>query len=210
MAGIPQNFQAISNVLANYDFIDIVAGTGIINFYAGTTVDLKMLSNNEFYSEAVATESAQIGDTVAWTLLLDIDFDVVLNRPLVLKGKTVVNVPLKIRSGLNTVNVYAIVKVRKWDGVTETEIVSNDSSSSSQAAAGSSYFMKAVDVDIPITNFKIGETLRLTILGYGQTSASGWGFISIGHDPMNRSTGWDTTGAVPSKLVFQCPVRLNL
>ena len=44
MAGVPTNFQTLSNVLPTYNFVDIIAGTGFVNFYAGNTVDLKLLS----------------------------------------------------------------------------------------------------------------------------------------------------------------------
>ena len=157
MAGIPQNFQAISNVLPTYDFVDIVAGTGIIEFYAGNTVDLNLLSNRAFYSDNIYTSSAGFSD-VAATKRLDIDFDVLLNRPLVLKGKTVVNVPLAITqdSGTGDVcTVYCIVKVRKWTGSVETDLATNQSSSNTATATAgvvaTTYFMKAVDVDIPLT-----------------------------------------------------------
>ncbi len=214
MAGIPQNFQAISNVLANYDFVDIVSGTGIINFYAGTAYSdaatYYLISNNTFYSNDIFLSATT--SSGSYTKVLDLDFDVVLNRPLDVKGKTVVNVPLCAKHlGGNTSYVYAVVKVRKWDGSTETDLVSSTGyiSHTSGAAGNPAWYMDAIYVNIPLTHFKIGETLRLTIEVWGASSA-GSATQQIGCDPMNRTTGWDTSGAVPSKLVFQCPVRLNL
>lgn len=209
MAGIPVHFQAFSNVLASYDFVDIAAGTGIINFYAGNTVDLNLLSNHEFYAETVWTESTDyVGN--AYQQGLDMDFDVLINRPLTLKGKIVVNVPITVYGDFPPTG-YVTVKVRKWNGSTETEIASNDSSALTGSGGGNDYYMKAVDIDIPLTVFKIGEYLRLTIVGYIKTNnVAGTGRIGVAHDPMNRTTGWDATGTVPSKFVFQCPVRLNL
>lgn len=207
MAGVPPNFQAISNVLANYDFVDIVSGTGIINLYAGKTVDVKLLSNYTFYSEPFVTRSAG-NATAAYVKNIDEDFDVVVNRTLVLKGKIVVNVPMAIDS---SVNHYGYVKVilRKYSGGSETDIVSNDSSAT--AATGVEvYVMKAIDLDIPLTVFKIGDILRITVEGYDKSTGAGTAYISIAYDPMNRTTGWDSTAAVPSKLIFQCPVRLNI
>lgn len=208
MAGIPQNFQSFSNVLANYDFVDIAAGTGFINFYAGNTVDIKLLSNYTYYSEEVYTSSASYNDA-DYTKVLDLDFDCVLNRPLDICGKTVVNVPIAINRTSGTVYGYVTVRVRKYSGTTETEVATNDSSALANAS-GTAYDMKTVDVDIPLTHYKIGDTLRLTIEGWGKQTGSGAGYLYIANDPMNRSTTWDTTAAVPSKLEFQCPVRLNL
>ena len=206
MAGIPQNFQSVSNVLANYNFVDIASGTGYITFYAGSTVDLKLLSNSTYYSDTMF-ETAN-GAAGAYTLIMDYDFDVLLNRPLDIKGTGIVNLPIYHDPGANTPFIYATVKFRKWDGVTETDISTNDSRVDN-AIAGTGYTMLAVDLDCPLTHFKKGETIRLTIMIYAKCLA-GVVICKFGHDPMNRTTGWDTTGAVPSRLTFNCPVRLNL
>jgi hypothetical protein len=203
MLGVPTNFQAVSNVLPTYNFVDIISGTGYINFYAGNTVDLKLLSNFSYYSDKVSIDCANAVYN-AWTKVLDIDYDVIVNRPLVLKGLAIVDVPISITS--NSWNSYVIVTLRKYNGV-ETDIVTNTSSADNGGA--NIYIMKSIDLDIPLTIFKIGETLRLTVEGWF-ISAPGAGTLKIGCDPKNRSAGWDTTGAVPSQLMFQCPVRLNL
>ena len=193
MAGVPTNFQAISNVLPTYNFVDIASGTGYVNFYAGTTVDKMALSNFTYYSDTIYASTT------------DDDYDVLLNRPMDLKGLGIVNVPVYIdRNGNPSTTAHVTVKLRKWDGSTETEIVSNDSTTLLNASTAA-YYMQAVDLVIPLTHFKIGETLRLTI-----QIVFDRGIMYYGHDPQNRSTGWDTTGAVPSRLTFQCPVRLNL
>lgn len=212
MAGIPQNFQAISNVLANYNFVDIAAGTGYINFYAGNTVDKVLLSNFTYYSDVIKHTSGAI-TFGADQLLFDVDFDTVLNRPLDVRGLGIVNVPIACNtaSGSSFVNGYVTVILRKWNGV-ETDIVSNTSSGWSVASA-ITYDTLSVDLDIPLTHFKIGETLRLTLKVYGSGTGDNPGaarYVSYADDPKGRTTGWDTSGAVPSQLMFQCPVRLNL
>lgn len=214
MAGIPTNFQAISNVLPTYNYIDIAAGTGIINFYAGKTVDLNLLSNSTFYSDVVLTTSTVLN--AGYQKVIDLDFDVLLNRPLNLAGSVVLNVPISVYTNTspNTLSAYIIAKVRKWDGVTETDICENQSSTFSQLNPGTSpgtFRMLAIDLTIPLTHFKIGEYLRLTIEGWAKdTAASGNSYLNLGHDPMNRTVTWDTTGAVPSRLTFQVPTRLDL
>lgn len=209
MAGIPQNFAAISNVLPTYNFTDLAAGTGIITFYAGNTIDLNLLSNNTFYSDTVS-KSASVSTSGAYAKDLDLDFDCLLNRPLVIQGKVVVNVPILVTNSLADVYGYVVVRLRKWDGVTETEIADN-TSSVAFVNGGSKYLMTGTDLNIPLTTFKKGEYLRLTVEGWAkyvglQDSAT----IKIGCDPMNRSADWDGSGAVPSRLVLQLPVRLNL
>ena len=212
MTGVPTYFQAISNVLANYNYVDIAAGTGFINFYLGDTVDLKLLSNTTFYSNTILT-SINVAHSLTDSLVIDHDFDVMLNRPLDLKGLGIVNIGLSAYDPGATggVTAYAIVLLRKWDGVTETEIVSNTSSVVSTGGV-IVYGMTATDLTIPLTHYKPGETLRLTIRIYATTGAGGGatGYVGYGHDPKSRTTGWDTSAAVSSQLVFQCPVRLNL
>jgi hypothetical protein len=194
LAGIPQNFQAFSNVLANYNFVDIASGTGYINFYAGITVDKNLLSNFSFYSDYL------------WSYLpVDYDFDTVMNRPLDVKGLGIVNVPCFVDDGDTGTVTVTLRKVS--DGV-ETDIVTNNSSTANGGGVHpGKYFMLAIDLDVPLTHFKIGDTLRLTILGNASISR-------IAFDPKNRTSdgtlSWDSTGAVPSQLSFQCPVRLNL
>jgi hypothetical protein len=199
MAGIPQNFQAISNVLPTYNFTDIVAGTGYVLLYAGKTVDLTLLSNYTYYSNSILTSGSFTGDG-AMHLSFSVDFDLLLNRPLNIAGTGIVNIPFNADTNASG---YVVATLRKWDGATETDIVSNTSST---VAA---YNMTSTDLIIPLTHFKIGETLRLTVDVYGASVLAGK-LVKIAHDPMNRTTGWDTTGAVPSKLTLQLPVRLNL
>ena len=210
---MPQNFQSISNVLPTYNFIDIASGTGYVNFYAGTTVDLKVLSNFDFYSDTVAETAVTASFGTADQLEFDHDYDCLLNRPLNIAGLGIVNIPVvaTFTSGGTHVFVYAIVLLRKWTGSVESEIVSNTSRVHSVTGAATAYGMLAVDLTIPLTHFKVGEYLRLTIRIYSTNDDGGSnGTVSYAHDPENRTTGWDSTGAVPSKLVFQCPVRLNL
>lgn len=211
MAGLPPNFQSISAVLPTYQFIDIISGTGYITFYAGKTVDLNLLSNFTYYSDTFVLSAA--APDLAYTKVIDVDFDVLLNRPIDLQGNAIVNVPVAIyRTGVGTVYFKIIAKIRKWDGVTETDIISNESSANSNAGVPTLYYMKAVDLVVPLTHFKKGEYLRLTIEGWGYRDPVGTGdpTVYIAYDPKGRTTGWDTTGAVPSTLIFQCPVRLNL
>jgi len=212
MVGVPTNFQAISNVLPTYNFVDIAAGTGFINFYAGNTVDLKVLNNYTYYSDAPFYSVASQGGGQADQLKLDEDYDVILNRPLDVRGQCILNVPvgLSCNSGAgNDAYTYIIAFIRKWDGAVETDLATNTSTVFKCLSASIQYSMLAIDLNVALTHFKIGETLRLTIRQYLTTTGVA-GTCYYGHDPKNRSTGWDTTGAVPSQLVFQCPVRLNL
>jgi hypothetical protein len=128
-----------------------------------------------------------------------------------LNGLAILNVPIFVVAAgvLNSNNAYVIAKIRKWDGATETEICNNQSNTST-AGASDVYKMTAIDLTVPITHFKKGEYLRLTIELWGMTTDANTHAVSFASDPMNRTAGWDGTAVVPSRLMFQCPVRLNL
>jgi hypothetical protein len=204
MAGIPTNFSAFSNVLANYNFVDIASGTGYIQLYAGKTVDLHLLSDFTYYSDSVSeTVGANAG---VFTKVLDIDFDTLVNRPMDLQGTGIVNVG--VTGDSNQLQMYVIATLRKYDG-SEHDIVSNQSTTWS--CPGTAWQELAIDLVIPLTHYKVGETLRLTIELWVKNNASPTSHnAAFGCDPKNRTAGWDTSGAVPSQLSFQCPVRLNL
>jgi hypothetical protein len=210
MAGVPTNFQAISNVLANYNFVDIASGTGYIDFYAGDTVDTKQLSNFTYYANTefdAANAAAGSGDTV----IFDHDFDTTVNRPLDVRGVGIVNVPIRNIGVAGNVITYVICKLRKYSSGVETDIVSNTSTSkASLGGTTTAYWMLAVDLDVPLTHFKVGDIMRLTIELHASNADGSPRSVAYGHDPKNRSDLWDTTGAVPSQLLFLCPVRLNL
>ena len=204
MAGVPTSFQAFSNVLSNYNFVDIASGTGYINFYLGTTVDLKLISNFSYYADTILDSGS---DTNPGDLLrFDHDYDTLMNRPLDVSGLGIVNVPVYIQG--SSQSGYVIAILRKWDGVTETDIVTNTSRVSTPATPY--YDMLSIDLNVPLTHFKKGEYLRLTIQLHTTNSSGTTRGFGYAHDPKGRTTGWDTTGAVPSILMFQCPVRLNL
>lgn len=222
LAGIPDTFTKLSNVLPTYQFIDFASGTGIVDFYAGDTVDAAdggnrtyLLSSGVYYSdEYVTSASIPYSAGSVYSKVLDLDFDVLLNRPLNVAGNVVLNVPISINAPATTRNnrAYIIAKFRKWDGATETDIASVQSDPFINNSTGQTYRMKGMPLTIPLTTFKIGEYIRLTIEVWAMFSLVGTsgGTVYIAYDPMNRTTGWDTTGAVPSRLVFQLPVRLNL
>lgn len=204
-------YKSKESAMANYSELDIAAGTGLTNFYAGKVASRSILSNQAFYADAVVAGLYSATPGASYTKVLDLDFDVLINKPLTIEGPIVVNVPIYNTNvgGGGGQYLFVIVKVRKWNGTTETEIASNGSRVSISGAGGASiYDMLAVDISIPLTTYKAGEYLRLTTEAWAYCTAAST--VSIAADPMNRTTGWDATGAVPSRLVFQVPRRIDL
>lgn len=214
---ISEKFRKSGEINAVYDYYDIAAGTGIINFYAGSApqkytagiaTSAAIISNNKFYSAPIFEKRALAdtggGDAVK---VFDLDFDVVMNKPLTLKGTCIINVPIRLY-GTGTTSGSIVAYWRKWDGTTETNIASGASYISTAIAA--TYFMKSVYMNVPTTLIKKGETLRLTIEGWAQTTPSRTEGFWIAHDPMGQVDAEWTSTTVPSILTAQLPIKINI
>lgn len=210
-----KKYQSASSVIATYDNYDFAEGTGIVNFrgfkYDVSGSAVYGLSNQDNYSYGVeTTETITETDTKE----IDIDFDLSeFESPKTIKGTAIVSIPMNINQdqGGETTYGYVVARIRKWDGTTETEIASGTSNRETVSENADTSFVKTLKIDVPITSFKVGETLRLTIEAWANSSVGGTGTISIGHDPKNRDGTWITpsTDQVTTNLNFYCPFRLE-
>ena len=201
--------------LVNYNFEDLASGTGYITIYAGNTftdsAKTYKLSNFTFYSDKVATSGAGSTDDTYFHQSQDLDFDVEFNLPQLIKGKTIVNVPIAIQGYTSARNydTFAHVRLRKWDGTTETEIADASGASVQTVGNTAAHAMSAIELDVPLTHFKKGETLRLTIEQWDRVDASSTvSAVYIGNDPMNRTE--TRFGTDPTILTLQLPVRIDV
>jgi hypothetical protein len=219
---LPEVYRKSSDYSVNYNFTDVEEGTGVVVFYAGKGTSSNVLSNKTFYSNRVSTWLL-MSSQVNYTKDIDVDFDVVFNMPKDAKGKAILSVPWGFE-GLalnNNYRAYVIARIRKWDGATETEIASVQSETINYTPtvgmAIKKHFMSALDITVPLTHYKAGETLRLTIEVWCYNSFSG-AYIILAHDPMNRVTsdldGLTPTGlpdwtGYPTNLILNMPFRIN-
>jgi hypothetical protein len=204
---LPINFAVPGeNILSTYDYADIASGTGYISFYAGVLKSSNCLSNIIFWGNTINTSGTNT--TTSYVKVVDVDFDALLNKPLVLRGKAIINVPYSFIAGNGAFagNGYIVAKIRKWDGSTETEIANNTGTTRTDSAGVLGYYLEGLDITVPLTNFKKGEYIRLTIEGWAKNDTNGQpSTITICHDPKNRTWGTSLT----SQLLFFCPVRID-
>lgn len=199
--------------VASYDFYDVASGSGYIEFYAGRGMSVNLLSTFKFYSNCpdatayVYTSGSTNSGT--FTKKVDLDFDVVLNKPLVIYGRALVNAPYSIKGDTSTVQGYTWAHIKKVSGGTETEIISCSGAALS-ANTTETFFMPGLEMDVPLTVFKKGDTLRLTVEGWVRVAASTNATIHVAHDPMARTINWDAATDVSSALKFICPVRIDI
>ena len=211
--------------IASYNYSDVAEGTGAIIFYGWTsnasgavsyTLTGQSLYSNDTYTEAGITE-------VAHAKVIDVDFDTTFNMPKNLKGK--IKAFMTIGAGRadavgdSEANIYVILKARKYDGTTETELGEVRSDNFNGAGSGTLYGYTTIALQINISSiihFKKGETLRMTIEVYGKRNGTNTSNAVLLHDPKNRIADGDipspqtTYPAKTSVVEFHVPFILDL
>lgn len=205
MAQVPQIYPIQpSEATASYDYADLQEGTGITIYNLAQaqlsgSVFSYILTRQDLYSDATEVSGAcTIGKTS------DLDYDVTFARPQNLKGTAYLN----ISHGVLNASGYLKAIVRKWDGTTETDIA--EAFSRTIGTNGLTYLMPIV---IPLTHFKVSETLRLTIEAWNDDNDVG-DIFSYGIDPQDRTTkSWLATrlpdGITTIKSSFHVPFVLK-
>ncbi len=226
-------FPPRGELIQSFDYRDIASGTGIIQYTCYDTKDssgtTRKITTQTPYSSNIETDGSAVSNEAAFENSLDIDFDLsVFNFPFQIKGTVELRFSNRNRSTggggtTTTCEHYIIAKLRKWNGTTttETEIANVQSQTYSEMMnsgnAGTTR-NETLTISIPLTNFKIGENIRLTIEGWiKQTGGSQTNtyVVTTGHDPQNRDgtqiiPSTDSTGERTTKLDIAIPYRINL
>ena len=131
---IAQNFLKIGDpAIATYDWIDLATGVGYQIFYLGATAvsvntGKYVLTTNPFYSsyDFRASVTPGVTNTTAWDTIHDLDFDLLLSKQLTVGGEATATIATRMlkTGGTSARPTRVTVTFRKWDGSTETDIVS--------------------------------------------------------------------------------------
>ena len=203
MANIPVQFRKSSEAaIASYSYTDLAEGTGVVTYQGFST---KEDTTTDYHLGITIVHSADIekelgsSSGTSFTAGTEIDFDLAqFNLPKSIEGTALIQIPTycyTTSGGSGTFTGYIQVKLRKWDGSTETEIANTRTPDISCAAGGTNnHKVNLMPLTIPKTHFKKGEILRISITGWSKWSAALNGHIGMGCDPLNR----DGTYIVPS------------
>ena len=213
--GLPMYFTGGQGSLVSYNSIDIITGTGYITLYGGdSNAGTRSLSNMTFYSDIPNSNSCNTG-TVAYTKGGDYDFDVLCNKPMTLQGKAIINVPFCFDGGLGD-NAYIITRVRKYNGA-ETELgLSTASQTIASSNVGPVGDITCTSCAIPLTGFKKGEYIRITVeVWANRPGGGGSAGLWIFYDPMGRTTYNGIPVTIPTnmqttQMKVLLPVRIDL
>ena len=194
--------------LANYDYFDLSNETGTIIYNGlsvsnqgslptfGSTTYKYALSREAIESETQETEGATTTDD---GVSFDKDFDLsTFNLPQTIKGTAYVTLNINLVGEGDSVE--AAMSAQIVNATTSTVIATGFSNPAAQTIGTPTDDKVTIPITIPLTNFKAGEVLRLTIFGntVGQPTTMG-GTIKVRHDPTTADY----------ELKFYCPFRIN-
>ena len=198
---IPNRYQVSSGNLVNYNYADIASGTGY-KIYYGYNEKISgsayyKLTTDPIFSYDIESSGSSGTDT---TLIKDIDFDILFNKPQNIKGAVKFNFGYTVLTG-GTPFTWITARVRKWNGTTETTLASVTTPVVQSATNPKVFCMSAT---VPLTHYKVGETFRITIELYGYSNpACDHVFF---HDPMNRNSCGVTVGTTIGTTKFEVHV----
>lgn len=218
-----------AGTMLNYNYVDIAAGTGYVEYYLGgiynNGVSGGILTDQAFYAEPITffrwgTLSGAIGGVVQFKKVVDKDFDVEFKKSQTLRGDAIINIPAGIKNKENTYtsNSFVNVRIRKVVNGVESEIASSSSAILTGPALVNTYVYAehCIKCAIPQTRISQGEKLRVTTelwAGGANADPERTMICFIGADPKNRATltGDEITfGTEPSIATIKIPFKLDI
>ena len=183
---IQKKFRQSAPVLVNVDFQDVVRQTGYLSYYA-TSVNsgaYAVVTDSNIRSELIETSADNFVST---------ETDLEFSNPLNLKGDMLFNIPIGCRvSGTDSNRFSGAIAVYKYDGTTETQIGSTQTSplyGYDADAVGGNLGQKTQVAAFKINtngtiHFSAGNILRVKL---SATCTDAGLKVAIGHDPSGRT-----------------------
>lgn len=207
MAKLNAFYETAPTKLVNYDWFDVTSLTGYKDFYGAKISGGYILTPQVIHTRTNDTATAS---QYYWTQFdFDVDFDIEVRKQFVLDGEAYVQIPIlrKNTSGAGaTLANWITVNIIHYDGTTETILATKKDGVSVNINNGvNQQLIASFSMEIPQTVFKVGEIVRLNVVGTQSGGSSdtrtGW----LMHDPPDRTvTGIDTT-----QLKIQLPFRIE-
>jgi hypothetical protein len=198
--------------LTSYNYLDMISGKAYIKFYCLNTDTTRtyFLTQNAIESYKVINTGGGTA-TGSYVLMADHDYDLKFTRATIIEGTAYAKVLFGHArgSGSSTHTSYVIIKLRRYSGSTETELVSQQSQTLSSGGTTQGQFTGSFI--IPRTKFRRGDIFRLTIELWesgGNAESFNWFYAA---DPLGRaipaaeSTQWTLTADQSTSLIIQIP-----
>lgn len=199
-------YQDKTMTLYSYDWVDVDSATGYVgydgfNVELNTGYDYLLERSSERYNLWARWDSNQcaIGDYTSLTNVLDIDYDTnTFKKARTIRGTAYVRIRGYMANLSGTSNVYFIVKLRKWNGATETEIASVQSGTITLTDTNLSRDF-VVPIEVPETVIAVNEQIRLTIGMWIDVDTDTSTYAGFKADPQVND----------NRLVFTCPFKID-
>ena len=221
-------FTTASPVLATFSFQELTSGQSFLSLFPMRQEDSSSIKNS-LVSQILISNPLATGSSAAtgsFTKIIDLDFDALINQNFDIAGNAKVNLVHGARSysPSRTAEYYTIVKVRRWDGSTETDLGSVQTVTHTYASgAGSNFFswkQESLDISLSESRINTGEFLRVTFEVWAKQGSNSVNIVIV-HDPDNNVTGVDdnsqfinmTDGGTitwPSKTIINIPLKIDI
>ena len=219
-------FPPAKEFTINYNWVDMAAGTGYVLYYlhatkmaAGTTYHLTPSNymdtlTGEHYNAQTREYYKSANAAGAGSASIDLDFDTTtFQHPVTIKGNAVIRFGWMCEVAFSdNVSAYLVCKLRKWDGTSETEIASCQSSGFSATGGSDSVGCGTIVMSVPQTHFNKGDQIRLTTEVWATKSgAGGSGGVVLTYDANDAemTVGTKTLSAGSTLLAAAIPYKIN-
>jgi len=195
---IPVNFPIpTERAIASFSFTDLAEGTGVVEYTLGVQnvegTESFFLSTTAGWNSSVAGvttyKQEETENDTSFAKTIDIDFDLTaFNLPRRIRGtgRCQINFGGGELQPNNSGETYIICRIRKWDGSSETEIASGQSQTRVIASnVANNRETGNIPITIPLTSYKKGETLRVTIEQWSKKTSSSVFTARFAHDPQD-------------------------
>ena len=126
--------------IVNVDWFDFANGTGYQLFYAGDANAPANTQNGDYILQSEPFYSDVGVSSIQGAAAREMDFDVEFNRPILVKGDCIINIPHMLQTnaaGTGVVTNTLMAAIQKWDGTTATHLASGASVNSSVSLGNS-------------------------------------------------------------------------
>ena len=198
---VPEVFRKSPVINANYDYVDVAEGTGVVVFNLCYT---ETSSGEQYLLTSQSPYSAQMGIVTSSTVTRNFDA-IAFNMPKVIKGTAYLNVGHYVLS--NGAESYVKVKIIKVSGGVATDCSSQISSA--QLNSNGVHRMHLIPIALTETNFERGDILRCEIILNSSNND-----VEVGADPMGRDgtyiTSALTSPTMTTKSRLFMPFRIDI
>lgn len=212
-------FTTASPLQVSFSYSDIAAATSYNTFsLLGTTT-----SSGEDYLLTLQTEDAnpayistiRLGSSEgSFTQDTDDDFDLTQQEiSQSLRGTGLINIHYvyKTDNGTTAADWYVVVKVRKWDGSTETEVASVQSETITDRTTVGKTGIFSMPITVPETIYAVGDTIRVTVEIWTKFSGGANQLsIAYGISPSGQAATYSSITFDNTNSIIKLPYKLDL